>query len=194
MSPGLLIMIAYDVKNVQLAGPEWLATPRFDINATLPAGTAKEQLPEMWRSLLAGRFHLAEHRESREQTHFELVVAKGGPKMTPAGAAPGPPRPAAMGVMADGSRNMHFPRMTMAALASTLSNQLHQLVTDATGLKGTYDVQLRWTPDLKISTSPDSPPPLAQALGDQLGLRLEPKKGLVDALVIDHIDRMPTEN
>jgi uncharacterized protein (TIGR03435 family) len=181
-APAILILVAYDVKYAQLAGPEWLSTPRFDINATAPAGATKEQLPEMWPNLLADRFHLLAHRESREQTHFDLVVAKGGPRMIPAGTASGPPRPGAMGIRSDGSMNMHFPRMTMPAVASTLSNQLHQLVTDATGLSGAYDMQLQWTAELKIGTSADSLPPLTQALEDQPGLRLVSKKGPVDML------------
>lgn len=67
-------------------------------------------------------------------------------------------------------------------------------MTDATGLAGAYEIQRRRTPELTVATSPESPAPLAQTLEDQLGLRLESKKGPVEMLVVDHIDRTPTEN
>src|SRR5580658_5693557 len=75
MSPALLIRTAYGVKLVQVIGPNWLAVPRFEILATLPAGTTKEQIPEMWQNLLIDRFGLRTHHESRETIYFELSVA-----------------------------------------------------------------------------------------------------------------------
>ena len=79
-----LILTAYRLKPHQLSGPDWLRTQRFDIAAKLPDGAAKELLPEMLQSLLADRFKLVIHRETREQAVFALVVAKGGAKLTPA--------------------------------------------------------------------------------------------------------------
>lgn len=194
MSVALLIMIAYDVKYPQLAGPDWMSGERFDLNATAPAGSTKQQVPEMWQSLLAERFHLAVHHESRETTRYELTVAKGGPKMKPAPQDPAAVRPGGMAAFGNGARRMTFPRVTMSSLASMLGNQLHAVVSDNTGLSGAYEIHLEWTDGLQASTGPDAPPPMAQALNDQLGLRLEAKKGPVDMLVVDHVDRTPTGN
>ena|ERR1700722_12306425 len=195
MSPALLIIIAYGVKRAQVAGPDWLASPRFEIAAKLPEGTTREQLATMWQNLLADRFHLRVHHEARELMHFDLLVAKSGSKLKPAptGVASGLPRTGVIGRRADGNMHLDMPRLTVEGLASMLENQLHQPVTDATGLKGEYEIELQWTPDASTSTI-ESAPALPQALQEQLGLRLETKKGPVDMLVIDHIDRAPTQN
>ena len=89
---------------------------------------------------------------------------------------------------------MHFPKMTMEGLASSLAMRLQNPVTDATGLRGEYEIQLEWAPDTAVATDGDSAPALAKALQDQLGLRLETKKGPLDMLVIDQINRTPTGN
>ncbi len=193
MSPGLVITLAYAIKSVQVAGPDWLSTPRFEIEATLPAGATGEQVAEMWRSFLADRFHCVAHHESREMTAFELVVAKGGPLLKP--AVEGlvdtlHSRPA--GGYVKGS-HLNAGRMTMAGLADFVAGQLRKPVTDATGLTGAYAVLLSYTRE-GVSLEIDSAPPLPQALEEELGLRLQPKKGPVDVLVIDQIDRAPTGN
>ncbi len=84
-----LIMEAYAVKDFQISGPEWLASQQFDIEAKLPEGAAAEQIPDMLQSLLAERFGLKLHRESREHQVWALIVTKGGPKLT-AADPPGP--------------------------------------------------------------------------------------------------------
>ncbi len=187
-----LVLMAYDVKFVQMVAADWLVSARFAIQAKVPEGATKEQVSEMWRNLLAQRFHLQAHHESREKAHFELVVAKNGPKLKPA-AGSGPPPIGSVGRRADGI-HLDMPRLTIAGLASMLEGQTQQPIADATGIKGEYDIQLQWLPDLAVSSGPDSAPPLTQALQDQLGLKLEAKKGPLDMFVIDHIDRTPTEN
>ena len=189
MSPGLLIVYAFGVKYLQIAGPEWLATPRFDIVATLPKGTTKEQVPMMWQNLLIDRFGLRAHHESRETMHFELGVAKNGSKLKPAVQE----GTGSVGHRQDGI-HMHFPKMTMEAFASILGNQLQKAVTDVTGLKGEYEITLVWTPDSEVPADGALYPALPQALQEQLGLRLETKKGPLDMLVIDRINRTPTDN
>ncbi len=189
MSPSFLIHIAYDVKFVQVVGPDWLAVPRFDILATLPKGTTKEQIPVMWQNLLIDRFGFRAHHESRETTHFELGVAKNGAKLKPAA----PEGMGAVGHRQDGI-HMHFPKMTMEAFADILGNQLQKVVTDVTGLKGEYEITLVWTPDTDVPADGAVYPALPRALQDQLGLRLETKKGPLDMLVIDQINRTPTDN
>jgi len=192
MSPSLLIRIAYGVKFVQVVGPDWLAAPRFEIIAVLPKGTSKEQIPVMWQNLLIERFGFRAHHESRETTHFELVVAKNGPKLKPA-AQDGAGRGAGVAIFQD-RITMRFPRMTTEGLASSLEMRLQKPVTDATGLTGEYEIQLEWAPDTAVTTDGESAPALPKALQDQLGLRLEMKKDPMDMLVIDQINRTPTDN
>ena len=88
---------------------------------------------------------------------------------------------------------LHFPKTSMAGLASTLSIQANQPVNDVTGLSGSYDVELSWNPDF-AAAGPDSPPELAKALQEQLGLDLKPKKAPLDMLVIDRMDKTPSGN
>src|SRR5436189_2266368 len=107
-----LLMNAYDVKNYQIAGPAWLDTERFDVNATMPPETTKEQFRAMLQNLLAERFKLTIHREVKELPMYSLAVGKNGPKMKEsepaspakddAGAAPPPPLPAQPKIGPDG--------------------------------------------------------------------------------------------
>jgi uncharacterized protein (TIGR03435 family) len=84
--------------------------------------------------------------------------------------------------------------MTMEGLASSLEMRLQKPVTDATGLTGEYEIQLEWAPDTAVTTDGDGPPALPAALQEQLGLRLETKKGPLEMLVIDQINRTPIGN
>lgn len=175
----------------------------------------------MLQNLLADRFKLMVHHETREIQRYELRVAKGGPKFQEAAppkeaAPPGPPGPpkrdqdgypilgrsSSMAIMGDKAR-AHWPGMTMEMLAGLLSGQIHGPVTDMTGLAGKYDIDLYWNagnnlragaPGADPAALPSDPgPTLQQALEDQLGLRLESKKGHVHFLVMDHMERF-TEN
>lgn len=109
-----------------------------------------------------------------------------------------PGRPAM--AMMNGRARMYQPRFTMEKLAQQISFQVGKPVTDATGLQGEYEIALYWAADNLPAPKPDAPDPadsgptMMQALQEQLGLRLDPKKGPVDFLVVDHIDKMPTDN
>jgi uncharacterized protein (TIGR03435 family) len=91
MSLHKMVMEAYLLKGYQLQGPDWMATQRFDIDAKLPEGGGKERVPEMLQTLLAERFKLAVHRDTKEENVFAMVVGKGGLKL--AGAAAGSDAP-----------------------------------------------------------------------------------------------------
>src|SRR5581483_1177208 len=143
MSLKRLITTAYGIKSLQVIGPDWLTTPRFEISAIIPPGTTKDQLRLMWQKLLSDRFHLVAHHETREKGIFDLVVAKGGPKLTPAGQtarllAPPPP-----GTVVRGHR-VYTPRTTMETFADFLSGQIDHVVRDATGLTGEYEIRFVW--------------------------------------------------
>jgi uncharacterized protein (TIGR03435 family) len=172
VSAAILILRAYGITNLQLTGPEWLRTTQFDIAANVPAGTTKEQVAEMWRNLLAERFRLKVHHESKETPQFDLVVAKNGPKLKPAPDDGAPPKMGSLGRRRQDFTYMHFPKTTMAGLASTLSNQANQPVNDVTGLTGNYDVELSWNPDF-AAAGPDSPPELSNVTGRSFSARSE---------------------
>jgi uncharacterized protein (TIGR03435 family) len=250
---------AYDVNDYQINGPNWLDRERFDIVAKIPQGTTKEQFRLMLQSLLAERFKLALHHETKELPMYALVLGKGGSKLkeaveedatTPQTAVPPPPpppgrdeaAPVRLKMDADGmpqlpsgmGRNgvimmtiygsgglrtrMVCKGQPVSALLATLSNLLGHPVVDATGLKGKYDITLDYAPDgLHGPTTmmPPPPPPhdggdgggppmasapdlggpsIFTALQEQLGLKLEQRKGPVDLLVIDRLEKVPTEN
>ena len=88
-----LLMTAYDVKRYQVTGPAWMDSERYDIVAKVPAGATKEQVKVMWQNLLADRFGVVFHREQKEFSVDELVVAKGGPKLKPTDVDPNAPPP-----------------------------------------------------------------------------------------------------
>ena len=182
------IKFAYSlVSDDQLAGPDWIKSKsvRFDIRAKAPPSTPREQLLLMTRTLLAERFHLTFHTEQRSFAHYALVVAKGGSKLKEV-----PPDPAHAHARHYGA-HLTNNQMRMYTLALQLSRQLRQLVLDQTGLKGFYDVELRWTPD---GSDADTGPTVFTALQEQLGLKLEGRRDAVEVMVIDHADRVPVEN
>ena len=266
-----LIVDAYDVKFYQISGgPDWLDSQRFDILAKVPEGTTKEQERVMLQNLLADRFKLTIHRETKELPMYALTVGPKGPKLkettvkdpppadpaAPAagrGDAPPPPPPPGgrmpLKIGADGCPEMppfaagrggNFMMMTpngacmisngrsMADFASQLSNQFSRPVVDQTGLTAKYDFKLRFDPSSIPRGSGGGmggmfvfagPPPGAMpaggggdagrgpaaeerepapnifaALQEQLGLKLEAKKGPVELLVVDHVEKTPTEN
>jgi uncharacterized protein (TIGR03435 family) len=147
----------------------------------------------MMQALLAERFKLAVHRETRELPMYALVVAKGGHKIHLVEA------PAVFGqtpfsMPAPG--RLVGTQVTAEMLAKVLSDQLGRSVQDSTGLRGAFDFKLEWQPDSsdpQLDTRAVSAS-LFTALQEQLGLKLEARKGPVEILVIDHIENTPIEN
>ncbi len=189
-----LITFSYKLRDYQVAGPDWLDKARFDIAAKPPAGKdLGPQLNLMIQSMLAERFKLAAHRENKEFPVYGLMVAKGGPKFQP--------------VEDTGHHNNQGSRgkftgqeCTMARLAEQLGRQMDRPVLDMTGLKGVFNLTLNWTPEEAMAAKEETKvdietyPPLLTALQQQLGLKLEPKKAPVEVLVVDRIEKLPTEN
>jgi uncharacterized protein (TIGR03435 family) len=186
-----LIEMAYTVQDFQISAPDWLGSAKFDIVAKIPAGAQKDQRPAMIQALLAERFHLAVHRESREMPAYALVVGKSGPKLQqvePGGTS-----------MNDNenhnSRQITGERVSMAVLAETLARIVEHPVVDQTGLQGVYRLKLQYTPDNAKSDGPDpAGPSIYAALQEQLGLKLQTQKLPVEIIVVDHVERVPTEN
>ncbi len=253
-----LIASAYSVKRYQILGPKWLDAERFDIVAKVPQGAIKQQLNIMLQNLLAERFHLTLHRETKELPVYALVVGAKGPKLKPsniagtpfasdsppkenergetAAASPPPLRPGLRGMKLGqdgcpetppmgGNRAGSFMMMTpngecilsnaqtMDGLAAQLSNGFDRPVIDQTGLSGKYDFKLRYDPSSMTggrggpkdaldpapaggdaSNRADPPPGIFNAIQEQLGLKLEARKGPVELLVIDRVDKRPAAN
>ncbi len=211
----MLVMRAYGIQYDQLKGPAWMDTTEFDVVASVPAGTTAEQLRKMLRNLLAERFRMQVHHESRVEPVYELTVAKGGPKLRPAAEGGGddfgsrpprldrdnfpilpPGRPnGACGQAPDGSR-CTFRMVTMAMFVQRLSLPVFigRPVIDRTGLTGQSDFTLYYSSSDAPSSPENNAPSIEQALQSQLGLKLAPSKASTDVLVIDHAEKMPTEN
>ena len=148
------IRTAYDVKDFQVQGPDWLGSERFDIVAKLPAGSSKDQIPEMLQSLLAERFKLHLHRERKEHAIYALVVGKNGAKLTPAevqtpkpNESPKPPGDAMMMRMSPEGAHLKAPSATLSRLAEMISRFTERPVIDDTGIKGQYDFDLAFMPE-----------------------------------------------
>jgi len=128
----------------------------------------------------------------------ELVIAKGGPKIKPSTGEPSGSREPGASVEPNGSISARYANLSMEEFATILSRLVHQPVTNATGLTAKYDVTLSWAMEgialHGSAPSGESGPTIFAALQEQLGLKLEQKKGPVDYIVIDHIDKAPTEN
>lgn len=197
-----LLTMAYDIKAYQLSGPDWLRTAKFDLAAKVAAGATVEQYRRMLQSLLVERFKLVVHFEKKESKLYELVVAKNGPKFkeTPAETAAlddglQPPATATAPIGYTGPINIDVRRGTMEKLAGFLSGLVGQPVIDKTGLPGRYDFLLSWSGiQTGVSAGSEAPPTPFDALQAQLGLKLTPQKGMIDILVIDHVEKAPTEN
>ena len=207
-----VLMEAFKVKMEQIEGPSWLETDCFEISARMPEGATRDQLPAMLEALLTERFKLVSHKEDRSRSGYVLVVEKDGPKFKeddPNANFMGHGRSGMMLFGAFGHGRLKG-AMTMATLASNLSRQGYGPVQDATGLTGKYDIDLTWTPDkafepgTAVATASAATPPgadipapeanLFTALRESLGLKLEHRNVQVQFVVIDHIERIPTEN
>jgi uncharacterized protein (TIGR03435 family) len=190
-----VIRWAYDVPPAGVfGGPLWVEREpyRFDAKAE-NAEAGPDQLKLMVRSLLEDRFKLVAHRETQERHMYTLVVGKNGPKMEKAKADE-----KTFGNWT-GPGSVTFTKMNMLGLVNVLSSLLETQVVDKTGLKDFYNFRLEYeNPRLQRSqngsqSTADSAPSIFTAVQDQLGLKLEAIKGLVEVLVIDHIER-PMEN
>jgi uncharacterized protein (TIGR03435 family) len=198
----LLIQQAYGVRDFQIVGgPSWLGTERYDITAK-PEGTAnQDQVKVMIQALLADRFKLQFHRETKELPTYALVVAKGGPKVHESEVEGGPDKAKGTRINMHGRGQFEMERAPVAALANQLAQVLGRSVIDKTELTGNYDFKLEWTPDegaheMMRGPSPDGPAPadpqgvsIFTALQDQLGFKLEATKGPVEILVIERAEK-----
>jgi uncharacterized protein (TIGR03435 family) len=201
-----------------VGGPDWMANDRFDISAKADAQVPADQLREMLRTLLADRFHLRVHAETRDEPIYALVFARSdhrlGPNLRPAatdcaairaGAAhSGDPDPCGIRTFANALRTgrMSVRGLRLDQFFGLLSRDAGRKVVNKTELTGVFDCDLSWTPRTFIqapfnqerfpSIDPNGPS-IFTAVQEQLGLKLESTKGPVDILVIDHVEQ-PSED
>jgi len=188
-----LILQAYGVLDFQVTGgPNWLSTARFDLQATTEntEPIAPADLPPLLQRLLADRFHLTVHHESREMKAYVLIVDKGGPKLHEISGTPAKSMSGSNQRGSSGTATMAGSGVGMPALAYRIAQQpafRGSMVLDKTGLNGYYDFTLQW------EAGENAGPSLITALREQLGLKLSSEKTTVDVLVIDHAEK-PSEN
>ncbi len=201
-----VIRNAYGIAFYQLIGaPDWIDSDRYDIEAKGPATAGHKEMMLMIQTLLADRFAMRAHFETREMPAYILTVAKGGPKLRLTGSEDcvpfdsTKPKPEAVPNVCGNnlvSRNngWNATHISMRGVTGVLSAVMGRPVLDQTAVKGTFDVRLKWSDDLTLQDSPpDAPPSIYVALRESLGLELKSDRGPVEVLVIDHIER-PTGN
>jgi uncharacterized protein (TIGR03435 family) len=185
-----ILQVAWGLRSLQINGPAWIDSEYFDLAATAPSGVSDTALQPMLQALLKDRFHLAAHIESREMPVYNLVALKDGPKCTPVTPdtvfPPAPKRPT-------GADSAIMGPMTMDGLALSTTSAAGRPVINKTGLEGRYFC-VAFFSKLSTDSSAEGPGDIFAALQQQLGLKLESAKAPLDMLVIDHIERIPTEN
>ena len=188
-------------QNQVIGEPSWSTGDGFDIEAKVAAvdlpTLAKmtfEQRRTMFQQILADRFKLIAHHETRELPIYQLVIGKNGSKLKE--SAPDDPAstaPRRKGIMfGPGRGEVTATDASLSMVIAPLSRQLGRIIVDKTGLTGRYDFTLAWTPD-GVAPSDQSGPDIFTAIQEQLGLKLESTKGPVDVIVIDHIEK-PSAN
>jgi bla regulator protein BlaR1 len=197
-----LVVLAYDILPNRIeGGPPWAAVDRYDVTAKMTDGdpaTLTDAERQKWterirlrtRALLASRFNLAVHKETREFAMYELHVDKNGPKADALKESNATLGISFRGYIISNGGDMH-------ELVSLLSSQLQKPVADKTGLTGKYDFTLRWATE-QLSLVPGTPtgdpgnlPSIFTALREQLGLRLDSTRGPLEVLVIDRAEKPP---
>jgi uncharacterized protein (TIGR03435 family) len=180
----VLIGMAFGVDASQISGKQ-LGSEEYDVTAKPQgdAGLTYEQLKPPLQQLLQERFHLTSHHETKTSQGYALVIAKGGPKLHASTGGSAQPY-----IFPGGLRGEDIP---MPVLAALLARPLRCPVVDNTKLKGNYDIKLDYAPD-EVTDSPL--PSIFTAVQEDLGLKLERQKVPVEMLVIDHVEKTPTEN
>jgi uncharacterized protein (TIGR03435 family) len=174
----------------QLAGPEWIRDKhyRFDVTAKALPGSPDDQLLLMLQALLKERFQMTVHRAQQVVPHYELVIGKYGSKLKESTVGPDEAKGAAR---LDGISSN---RMQMNKLAMLLSRMTHLPVLDKTGLTGFYQFDLKYADEVSKTPVENTSPSLFTAVQEQLGLKLESRKGPVEVLVVDRAEKIPIEN
>lgn len=199
-----LIRTAYglDDNDKVVGGPSWLDTDRFDVVAKAPQSTSQDNLKLMLQALLADRFKLVVHKDTKSLQVFVLSLGKGKPKLKEAEGSgppnqcqgvPQTPQPGVIQYNVVACRNM-----TMESFAQNIRGManayLPNMVVDSTGLKGSWDFEIKWTGRNQLLAAGADGISIFDAVDKQLGLKLEPQKAPTPVLVVDSVNEKPTDN
>ena len=207
MPLGGLILMAYNITVRQISGQDPLLSEGYDIAAKAEHAVRRDQIMRMLQTLLVERFRLAVHWETREVPVFALVAGRGGARLQRSdpsrGEVSNPRTPAGAGGTELRSGHLVFRDESMEDFAWALSRMNatgDRVVLDDTGLTGNYDFELTFEPPRRepAAETPGTAirvegPSIFEAVQEQLGLKLEPRRGPVQFLVIDHVER-PSAN
>ena len=183
------IVSAWGLKDYQVSTPDWMKDERYDLTATMPAGSPPHEVLLMLQGLLTERFRLATHRETKELAVYALVVDRNGLKLKPADGFGG------TSVSSSPKGRTLRASATMRGLAGTLSGLVDRPVIDMTGLAGGFNINLEWTPEGNEGATGDGiPGPTVFTALHEVGLRLESRKAPVEMLVVDRGEKIPVEN
>jgi len=187
----MLVMHAYNLRAYQLlGGPGWLQRDKFDVRASVASGASTGDVRQMLRMMLAERFRLSIHNEMRNVRGYALLRREGG-KL---GAGLKPPCqsdcPKTFAGFNWSAGVMEERRVSISAVAAALTDVMHSPVTDRTGIVEQFDVMLRWSVDAADADAPGAPSvAFRRAVEEQLGLKLEDSREVVQVVVIDRIER-----
>jgi len=181
-----IVMMAYRLQNYQYVGAASLENDRYNIDAKAEEKVKDAEMMQMLQTLLAERFKLKIHHESKQVSGYALLVAKGGLKVKPVeGEGSG---------MNTNNTKLTATHVNMDRLSKWVSNVLHQPVNDETGVKDSFSFVMEFeNPRPGRDEKETTLPTLFTALTETLGLKLEPRKLPIDVVVVDHAER-PTEN
>ena len=188
MTLQIAIAIAFDHASTHISGPDWLNDQCYNIDAKVEGDKqlSREDMQPLLQNLLQERFHLVLHHETKTLSGYALVVAKNSPRLHPSKEDAEPH----IYTLPDGIDIRHA---GVASLAFALTSQgaAGGPIIDKTGIQGEYDITLHYA---TVRSPNANLPDLVTALQEQLGLKLVPEKVPVDFLLIDHVDKTPTEN
>ncbi len=193
----ILIALAYHVRpDAVTGGPGWLGSSRYDILAKGSQKASSDEIRLMLQSLLRERFLLAVHREQKSMAAFALETVRGGPTMKASADAPLSEQRCLPGEAPPGGKQVSCRHMTMAVLADVLQEvagpDLDVPVVDRTGVVGSFDFELVWSPNLTDGSAAGRT--IFEAVEAQLGLRLRRTTALLPVIVVDGVERAPKEN
>ncbi len=189
------LVAAWGLKEYQISGPDWVNDERYDLTATMPAGTPPHEVLLMLQALLTDRFRMVTHLETKELAVYALVVERNGLKLKPAEGFGG------TSVSSGPKGRSMRANVTMKTFAGTLSGLVDKPVIDMTELPGGFNINLEWGPDEMSAErkgsegSGDSAPgPTIFTALHEVGLKLESRKSPVEMLVVDRAEKVPVEN
>lgn len=185
---------AYKLGVYEISAPDWMTGERFDFTAKAANPVPEDQLRAMLQTLLKQRFKLEVHRESKEVSGYALVPGKGAPKVTKVDDIGG-----GEGAMTGAGLVFEGHKMPLSRLSDILASALKTPVRDMTGLEGNYDFKLDMRPYLaQLQPAAGGGLDLVgiaiPALQEQLGLKLESRKFPIEVLVVDRMEKAPSEN